>query len=71
MNQRTKRLTPSERAEEVISRFTQHGVEYRTAIYCSLELISEIQYQLMVGYDCTYRGYYWQKVKDILIDKLL
>jgi len=70
MNQRTKKLNPKQRAEELISRFTQHGVEYNIAIYCALELILEIYYQLQVGYDNTYRGYYWQKVEDILKDKL-
>lgn len=69
--EKIKKLNPEERAEELISRFTKHGVEYNRAIYCALEIILEIYYQLMVSYDNTYRKQYWVQVEKILTDKLL
>jgi len=69
--EKNKKLKPEERAEELISRFTKHGVDYNTSIYCALELILEIYYQLMVSYDNTYRKQYWVQVEQILKDKLL
>lgn len=70
--EKNNKLKPEERAEELISRFTKHGVDYNTSIYCALELILEIYYQLLHhSYYNSYREQYWRDVEKILKDKLL
>jgi predicted nucleic-acid-binding protein len=70
MNLRSKKLSPEERADELISRFVQHGVSSIAAIYCSLELILEVYYQLITSNDNTHREKYWMQVEEILRNKL-
>ena len=71
---KNKKLTPEERADEIIDRFSSilFGGPIDDIILCSLELVKEAIFISSKDYNAEWsnRKYYWENVKIALEERL-